>query len=250
MYTADLLLVTALIAGRNRADYHDWFEHDAAMNTTLSYVKSGWDYFPTAADYYAIIDDPATAARIKANSTVLELGCGVGASLQRLVETRRISPKVHGIDFSSTAISAARTALPAGTFIKGDIAGRLPFADNSMDHVVSFGAVGMYLTHKEMAHVVREASRVVRPGGTVLFTQFVEPWSLHRGSILAPIPRPRWPSLTRGFGHHLIVRSHRNTMKGCRYYILFTVPLPGGRAASVSTLGRRPRHCRKVVPFI
>jgi len=122
-----------LAGSRNRAHYHSWFEHDAKINTSSLYVRSGWDYFTSDDEFYSIIDKPAADARIKVK-----------------------------------------------------------------------GAVGMYLTHDEMAHVVREASRVVRPGGTVLFTQFVEPRAKHRASILAPLRRSKWPSITRDHGSHAL----------------------------------------------
>lgn len=237
------MLLLAAVGARNRHHYHEWFETDATINTSLAHVKSGWNYFKTAADFYSIVDRPAADARIKENSTVLELGCGVGAALQRLVADRRISKAVYGIDFSPAALVDARAALPEGTFVNGDIADPLPFADNSMDHVVSFGAVGMYLTRDEIARVVKEAVRVVRPGGTVLFTQLVEPRSMHRGSILTPLYRREWPHFTRNAGYHPLVRSHRNTVNSCRYYVTFTANPRAAHAALVSTLGRRQTRC-------
>ena len=97
-----------------------------------------------------------------AGRDVLELGCGSGYAAY-LISLR--NPKSYfGVDLMDEQIALAnRRGLPENfAFIVGDAADLSCFEDNSRDDIIIFGA----LHHiPEWRKVIREARRVLKPGG-------------------------------------------------------------------------------------
>jgi SAM-dependent methyltransferase len=89
----------------------------------------------------------------------LEIGCGEGRVARDL---RGRGHSVVGIDVSPTLLAAAREADHESDYRLADAAG-LPFEDGSFDLVVSYNSL---MDMDDMRGAVREASRVLRPGGT------------------------------------------------------------------------------------
>lgn len=104
----------------------------------------------------SLIPDGATA--------VLDVACGTGIVTMRLVAEGRA---VIGIDRAEGMLTLARTRLP-GVLMLGD-AMRLPVADDSMDTVVMVWLLHL-LEADQVANVVAEAARVLRPGGVLITT--------------------------------------------------------------------------------
>lgn len=93
---------------------------------------------------------------------LLEGGCGRG---QYVVYYSRKGVRVTGIDFAAGALVRLRGRNPEAHLCLGDVAA-LPFRDGSYDAYYSGGVV----EHFEGGPVpaLREAGRVLRPGGTLL----------------------------------------------------------------------------------
>jgi SAM-dependent methyltransferase len=109
-----------------------------------------------------------SALRLKAGESVLELGCGPGLAVQRLIRLPELE-LVIGIDWSEVMLAQAarrnRAALEAGrlALVRGDFA-RLPFGDAIADAVLAVNAA--YFMPGSAA--LREAHRVLRTGGRIV----------------------------------------------------------------------------------
>lgn len=106
------------------------------------------------------------------STTVLDLVCGAGAMTRELARPGRT---IIGIDASLAELELAQHRGP-GPWVRGD-ALRLPFADASLDAVVS--SMGMVVI-QPTSRLLAEVARVLRPGGMLAF--------------IAPTVRPVSPS--------------------------------------------------------
>jgi SAM-dependent methyltransferase len=98
----------------------------------------------------------------------LDLGCGPGGNLHML---EALSPAlVAGLDLSPLALELAQRAAPDAALLRGDISRGLPFADGSFDLVTVFNVLCHSWVASELA-VLREITRVLRPGGLLLATE-------------------------------------------------------------------------------
>jgi ubiquinone/menaquinone biosynthesis C-methylase UbiE len=106
---------------------------------------------------------------------LLDLGCGTGEFLR---EAKRNHPRLHvtGLDLSPPYLKVARSRLRRWSrtrFVEA-AAEALPFAESAFD-IVSC----LYLFHelppRARRAVVAEVRRVLRPGGTLLFLDSLQP---------------------------------------------------------------------------
>ena len=109
---------------------------------------------------------PTAVADLREGEIVLDLGSGAGADV--LISARRVGPtgKAIGIDMTDEMLELARVnAAGAGAtnveFVKGYLED-MPLADGSVDVVISNCVINLAA---DKSRVVREAARVLRPGG-------------------------------------------------------------------------------------
>jgi len=109
---------------------------------------------------------PTAVADLHEGETVLDLGSGAGADV--LISARRVGPtgRVIGLDMTDEMLELARrNARDAGAenveFVKGFIED-MPLPDSSVDVVISNCVINL---SGDKGKVVREAARVLRPGG-------------------------------------------------------------------------------------
>ena len=131
---------------------HDW---DEQAPNWIAWVRdladdAYRDYAPRFFDL--VVPEPGGAT--------LDIGCGEGRSARDLVTRRH---RVVAIDASPTLLRAARAADPAGRFAIADAAA-LPFADATFDLVVAYNVL---MDLDDLAGSLREAARVLEPGGTL-----------------------------------------------------------------------------------
>lgn len=110
---------------------------------------------------------------------VLELGFGPGAMLPALIRATGGAgpaeggpPLVHGLDLSPVMVRVAGERLRAAGLsqaadLRAGNAGHLPYAAASFDAVYSTYMVDL-LTTDDIGAVLREAHRVLRPGGRIV----------------------------------------------------------------------------------
>jgi ubiquinone/menaquinone biosynthesis C-methylase UbiE len=109
---------------------------------------------------------PTAVADLHEGETVLDLGSGAGADV--LISARRVAPtgRAIGLDMTDEMLELARAnAAEAGVenveFLKGYLED-MPLPDASVDVVISNCVINL---SGDKARVLREAARVLRPGG-------------------------------------------------------------------------------------
>ena len=107
---------------------------------------------------------------VSRGAKILDAGCGTGLLTLALLRSIRFPVSITALDLSSTSVAAARKALyySSGrkrdvTFTQGNLL-CLPFADESLDLVVTAGA----LEYVPLADGINELARVIKPEGHLL----------------------------------------------------------------------------------
>jgi arsenite methyltransferase len=110
--------------------------------------------------------NPTALAQLNPGETVLDLGSGGGIDV--LLSAKRVGPsgKAYGLDMTDEMLALANeNKRKAGAenveFLKGEIE-RIPLPDNSVDVVISNCVINL---SADKDRVLREAFRVLRPGG-------------------------------------------------------------------------------------
>ena len=78
------------------------------------------------------------AARLPAQASVLDIGCGCGVPVSRDLDRR--GHRVVGIDLSDVQIQRARRLVPDAQFVRADVT-HVQFADETFDAVLAFYSV-------------------------------------------------------------------------------------------------------------
>jgi len=110
--------------------------------------------------------NPTALAILNPGETVLDLGSGGGIDV--LLSAQRVGPdgKAYGLDMTDQMLALARenqknAGITNVEFLKGEIE-HIPLSDNSVDVVISNCVINL---SADKDRVLREAFRVLRPGG-------------------------------------------------------------------------------------
>jgi ubiquinone/menaquinone biosynthesis C-methylase UbiE len=116
----------------------------------------------------------ATDAGVDSHAYVLDVGCGCGNFLTYLGQLYRC--RGVGLDLSNERIKYARQRLAEAAPIDIEFhhgsATQMPYPDGTFSHVVSQDALCL-IPDKPRTHA--EVFRVLRPGGTFAFSDFLQP---------------------------------------------------------------------------
>jgi SAM-dependent methyltransferase len=167
------------------------------------------------------------ALGVAADTSLLDAGCGAGLALTIAFE---LGAAVSGLDAAPGLIAIARRRLADVRIEHGDLE-ELPFPDRTFDAVTGFNSF-QYAASPEAA--LREARRVLRPGGRLLAAVWAPPelcelagYLAAVGSLLPPPPP----------GQQAPARAVRAVRRRC------------ARSADGSRRTRARRDARRVLPL-
>src|SRR5213595_3775082 len=110
--------------------------------------------------------NPTALAKLNPGEVVLDLGSGGGIDV--LLSAKRVGPtgKAYGLDMTDAMLALAnenkrRAGAENVEFLKGQIES-IPLPDNSVDVIISNCVINL---SADKARVLREAFRVLKPGG-------------------------------------------------------------------------------------
>jgi ubiquinone/menaquinone biosynthesis C-methylase UbiE len=152
----------ALTATKTEAPAGSYYDRIARLYD-LTFKVNG--YGRSLDQYFA--NHPLPVSR---GARILDAGCGTGLLTMALLRSIHFPVSITALDLSSTSVAAARKALYYSdgrkrdvTFAQGNLLS-LPFADESLDVVVTAGAI----EYVPLADGLTELARVITPGGFLL----------------------------------------------------------------------------------
>jgi len=107
-----------------------------------------------------------------ANQKILEVGCGTGGNLRRLIKWGARPENVSGLDLLPENIDQARRLSPNGVSLHCGNAANIPFPDGSFDLLVQATVFSSILDPRMKQWIAREMLRVLKAGGAILWLDF------------------------------------------------------------------------------
>ena len=163
-------------------------DRDAAF---VGSIPENYDRYLGPMFFHDYADDMAGRLEVRSGMRVLETACGTGIVTRRLVARLAGQGRLVATDLNEPMLAYAATMMPPSERLEWQQADatKLPFDDRSFDAVIcQFGL--MFFPDK--AAGVREAFRVLRPGGCFL----VSVWDRIEDN---PVPRITHETLTTFF---------------------------------------------------
>ncbi len=189
----------------------------ATLDSLRTRIETNRRYSEHRDEVEAAVDE---AVHLREAAALLDVGCGTGGYLRRLAAAGHTGALV-GVDSSPAAVAALRGA--AIVAVRAD-ATRLPLADGCVD-VVTTRHMLYHLTDPVAA--IREARRVLRPGGTFaavvnlrdttplllgLVEEAVGPYGPPPGQLVSPVHGDSLPTLVGAVFDDVRVYRHHNLL--------------------------------------
>jgi arsenite methyltransferase len=186
--------------------------------------------------------NPTMLAGLEPGQVVLDLGSGAG--LDVLLSARRVAPGGHayGVDMTDEMLALAnanrdRAGVTNATFLKGTIES-IPLPNASVDVVISNCVINLA---EDKGAVIKEAFRVLRPGGLFAVADMVE---------LEPLPdevKKRLETWAGCISGTIPIAQYRNALVDAGFqdadfnvHATQTVPGASGKVGSAYIKARKP----------
>lgn len=127
---------------------------------------------------------------------ILDIGCGSGGHLRRMVDYGAEPGNCFGIDPCSKSVVAGRELNPDITLLQGS-AEHLPFSNNDFDLVFQFTVFTSILDPEVRKAIAAEIFRVLRPGGYFIWYDFA--YSNPKNTSVRGISKREVKTLLKGF---------------------------------------------------
>lgn len=127
---------------------------------------------------------------------ILDIGCGSGGQLRRLVDLGAEPGKCFGLDLFRESLKKGRDLNPLTSFLEANAA-QLPFADEQFDLVFQFTVLTSVLDKQIKRSITKEIHRVLRPDGYFIWYDFA--YSNPKNPNVRGIGRSEVSDLLEGF---------------------------------------------------
>lgn len=145
---------------------HDW--NEGFLTFGLWKTKSG-DPIPRPDCYRGIYDELLEGSGIQPHHDVLEVACGQGSGMLRIKS--QYGCNIQGLDISVANVEIAKRRLrDTGITVTRGSGTKMPYGKNSFDYVICVEG-GPNMNSRE--DFIREAFRVLKPGGKFLMADLV-----------------------------------------------------------------------------
>ena len=179
----------------------DRFDVQQVFGSSL-YPANEREELPGAAQLASLgCGNPTAVAELHEGEAVLDLGSGGGIDV--LLSARRVGPsgKAYGLDMTDEMLELARAnqqqaGIENVEWLKGTIE-EIPLPDDSVDVVISNCVINL---SADKPQVLREAARVLRPGGRFAVTDIVADEDMDEATRhdIAAVERLRRRGIDRG----------------------------------------------------
>lgn len=174
----------------------------------------------SAADEVARIAIPHLAASRLSNPLIADIGIGTGLLAQQIYDS--MPCRIAGLDFSEDMMAGCAGRGITELLIKCDVGNSVwPLESNAFDMVVSAGLLE-YLTPPMTENFLQQSHRILRKGGTLIFTYIplndddkaISFWNGHSGRYLVCKAHPdQMEEALKTHGFTLV--EHSKPFKGC-----------------------------------